>query len=310
MTAFASRHLLLATGAAAILGGIALASLQFAGTATPPPSRHRTAAVNVLTAMRTLPVGTIVRPEDLVWRPAGAGEENNGSLLTGSSAADAVCAAVRREINTGEALTTQVLVKPGDAAFLPTVLRADSRAVTIPLANAVTGSATVLAPGDRVDVILTQTFGGADVRPSQRSVSETILRGIKVIAIDYSATPANRAAGLAGRAPAAEARQQRTITVEVTPAQAEALLIAIELGKVELLLRGITAPETPDTALAAPTWAGDVSPALEQLHPLAEPRQSPRAAEPRSIQIMRGGKVERLCIDGSGSAVADCGKAP
>jgi len=62
-----------------------------------------------------------------------------------------------------------------------------------------------------------------------------------------------------------------TVTLEVTPEQAEKMNVAAELGKLSLTLRSITTLEGVVTTSTAgpgkatgvrPTWAGDVSPAL------------------------------------------------
>ena len=63
----------------------------------------------------------------------------------------------------------------------------------------------------------------------------------------------------------------RTVTLEVTPEQAERINVAAELGKLSLTLRSITTAEAPTdgtlggfakTPEIKPIWAGDVSPAL------------------------------------------------
>ena len=63
----------------------------------------------------------------------------------------------------------------------------------------------------------------------------------------------------------------RTVTLEVTPEQAEKINVAAELGKLSLTLRSVTAADGLIASLAAgsperpaikPIWAGDVSPAL------------------------------------------------
>jgi len=62
-----------------------------------------------------------------------------------------------------------------------------------------------------------------------------------------------------------------TVTLEVTPEQAEKISVAAELGKLSLTLRSVTTPDGvlttsttgPGRATGVkPTWAGDVSPAL------------------------------------------------
>ena len=121
-------------------------------------------------------------------------------------------------------------------------------------------STGLLSPGDRVDVILTQTFKN-DPPLARRSVSETVVENLRVLAIDAPETKPASAGNSFGR----------TVTLEVTPEQAESVNVAAELGKLSLTLRSITAVEAPTATPPAefakatnikPIWAGDVSPAL------------------------------------------------
>src|SRR5262249_54565472 len=89
-------------------------------------------------------------------------------------------------------------------------------------------STGLLHPGDRVDVILTQTFKN-DAPLTRRSVSETVVESLRVLAIDApDAKPANGGSSFG-----------RTVTLEMTPEQAEKINVAAELGKLSLALRGV-----------------------------------------------------------------------
>ena len=70
----------------------------------------------------------------------------------------------------------------GDRDFLEVVLSPGARAIAIPVATG--GASTgLLYPGDRVDVILTQTFKN-DPPLIRRSVSETVVESLRVLAVD------------------------------------------------------------------------------------------------------------------------------
>jgi Flp pilus assembly protein CpaB len=63
-----------------------------------------------------------------------------------------------------------------------------------------------------------------------------------------------------------EARTPRTVTFEVTEKQAERLTVASQLGRLQLSVRPLElAPATTGRGEAGPTWAADVSPALNEL---------------------------------------------
>ena len=72
-------------------------------------------------------------------------------------------------------------------------------------------------------MILTQSFKNDDAPLTRRSVSETVVENLRVLAIDVPKTPGS-GGGL-------------TVTLQVTPAQAETVNVAQELGKLSLTLR-------------------------------------------------------------------------
>lgn len=236
----------------------------------------------VLVAAVPLSAGTLLRAEDVAWRPA-AGDVEPGTIVRPLAAVhterdeqarnEVSGAAVNADLTRGEPLRRTLLVKPGDRDFLQVVLTSGARAIAIPISSAGAGTG-LLNPGDRVDVVLTQNFNSEGL--ARRSVSETIAQNLRILAID-----AGNAQGGAGR----------SVMLEVTPEQAEKVGVAAELGKLSLLLRraGDSAPVagTADNR-ARPTWAGDVSPALSTMKPTekAAPLERP------SVGIIRGNKPE------------------
>ncbi len=81
------------------------------------------------------------------------------------------------------------------------------------------------------------------------------------------------------------------MTLEVTPAQAQKVNVAAELGKLSLTLRptGAQIPSAvqPDAGVA--TWAGDVSPALGSVTPPIKV-----VADPPKVAVMRGEKAVEM----------------
>ena len=122
--------------------------------------------------------------------------------------------------------------------------------------DAITGAAGLIWPGDRIDLILTQSIGDATLPVGRRIAAETILRDVRVIAIDQQL--------MQGVAPDGKEGKGRTVTMEVTPAQAERVSVATRIGRLSLAVR--SADSAPTAAAGrrgkATTWASDVSPAL------------------------------------------------
>jgi pilus assembly protein CpaB len=240
----------------------------------------------ILVAAIPLAPGTLLRDQDVTWAPvkraAEPGEFARPSAATGGDQPEldeealnkiwgaalrgAISgAAARIPIAAGDPIRRNEIVKPGDRDFLQVVLSPGSRAIAIPVAAG--GASTgLLYPGDRVDVVLTQQFQNNEMPLTRRSVGETVVEDLRVLAIDAPGT----------KAPQGEAPFGRTVTLEVTPVQAEKINVAIDLGKLSLTLRGadsaqsIVAAATPgpgDTDSIKPAWAGDVSPALGGVMP-------------------------------------------
>jgi len=186
----------------------------------------------------------------------------------------------------GEPISRGAIVKPRDRDFLQVVLSPQARAIAIPVTTG--GASTgILYPGDRVDVILTQTFKN-DPPLARRSVGETVVENLRVLAIDALESRPNGTANGFGR----------TVTLEVTPEQAERVNVATELGKLSLTLRSVVGPDGVLTTSTAgpgpstgvkPTWAGDVSPALGG----AMPEKAITVQQP-PVEVVRGSKREAV----------------
>ncbi|MGB9802892.1 Flp pilus assembly protein CpaB [Desulfofundulus sp.] len=102
------------------------------------------------------------------------------------------------------------------------------RAATIAV-NDVSGIAGLLRPGDKVDVT-----GTVDVPSggSRQTVTSLLIQNVNVLAVNQS-TDANPNPVKGGH----KSLETQTVTLEVTPQQAQMLILASERGAVRLLLR-------------------------------------------------------------------------
>jgi pilus assembly protein CpaB len=160
---------------------------------------------------------------------------------------------VRKRIAAGEPIIDGAVVKPGERGFLAAVLEPGMRAVSVPITPTSANSGLIF-PGDRVDLILTQSLVESEEEGSIRRVSETVLNDIRIIAmgVDTGDDPREGEAN----------EKAKTATLEVTPRQAEEVALLTELGKLSLSLRSL-AVTTPEVAAlsegAQLTWDRDVS---------------------------------------------------
>ena len=240
------KKLVLLLGALVIAIGTALmARSMFAGAsapqveaATPVPQGPK-----VLVAQRALPTGTIITadavgfqmwPEELVQDAYFLDGESDLTKLLGT--------VVRHPVTAGEPVTQGSLVAPGDRGFLAAALGPGMRAVTVPV-SAKTGVAGFVFPGDRVDMVLTQTVKGDEGQSLK--ASETILRNLRVLATDQSTTQET----VEGKT---VVRASRTVTLEVTPKIAEKVSVAQTIGTLSLSLRSIADSQSElERAIAA-----------------------------------------------------------
>ena len=212
---------------------------------------------SVLVAVRNLRGGSLLKPEDVMLKelpvtalPSGAAAEGPGDRngLNG--------AMIRRSLVVDEVLLPSDLLRPGEHGFLAAVLRPGMRAISVGV-DAIRGSAGLIWPGDRVDLVLTQQLDNT-VPMARRFVGETVLTDVRVIAIDQNLVQ--------GAMESADLHSQaRTVTFEVTPQQGERVAVASRLGVLSLVVRSaVNMPEDQGFLVGEQTrtWGGDVSPAL------------------------------------------------
>jgi pilus assembly protein CpaB len=228
-----------------------------------PPPRQ------VLVARTAIARGQIVKPADFAWQNWPAGPIDTAYIVSGTRSPDSFTGWVARQpFAPGEPIIAAEMVAPGDRGFLAAVLRPGMRAVSVPV-NATSGISGLVFPGDRVDVVMTETLPAApgSIEAIAHREAETILSNIRVLAIDQRLTSKNDEPVLA-----------HTATLEVTPKQSQILALASDMGRLSLSLRGLAAAprhRRPDSAAPAedPSYTLD-----SEVNPLL----------PKMVTILRG----------------------
>jgi pilus assembly protein CpaB len=224
------KKLLLLTAALVVAIGTALAARSmFADVGTPQARAAQVpAGPRVLVAQRTLPVGTIITADAIRFQPWPKDLVQDAYFLDGAADVGKLLGTVVRfPITAGQPVTKGALVAPGDRGFLAAALTPGMRAITVPV-SAKTGVGGFIFPGDRVDVVLTQTIAGAD--DQSLKTSETIVRNLRVLATDQSTSTEV----VDGKT---VVKSVRTVTLEVTPKIAEKITVAQAIGTLSLSLR-------------------------------------------------------------------------
>jgi len=137
--------------------------------------------------------------------------------------ADIEGAVVRNYTKAGEPIEKDSIVTPKEGGFFSAILAPGMRAVSVGV-DVVSANAGFIFPGDKVDLLLTHAVDSGDGRKNY--ATETFVEDIRVLAIDQQVIN-----------PEKKALVPKTVTLEVTPKQAEKILVAQELGKISLILR-------------------------------------------------------------------------
>ncbi|HKT53968.1 MAG TPA: Flp pilus assembly protein CpaB [Caulobacteraceae bacterium] len=167
-----------------------------------------------------------------VAQEAGEAAKTAAAVVSGAqSPMDALYGSIVREpILNNEPITNTKLVRGGEGNYMAVVLKPGMRAVAVMVSNALAAGGFIL-PGDHVDVIQSRPSStpGASGGASNTYVAQTLLRNVRVLAIDQTAQPPKNGQSTL---PA-----PTTATLEVRPSDAEVLARAKSQGEIVLALR-------------------------------------------------------------------------
>ncbi|QOZ26350.1 Flp pilus assembly protein CpaB [Bradyrhizobium sp. CCBAU 51753] len=244
----------------------------------PPPPVAAPTTVGYFVAARALPKGTLARDEDFAVRTAAPERVPAGAILeTPDAKAGLPGSLVRKFVEAGSPVTLQDILRPKDRGFLASVLAPDSRAISIKV-DEESGVSGLIRPGDYVDVLLTQVFEKNN--PARRALSETVLRNVRVIAIDQEIVQGGRSiAAVAGK-------QAQTVSLELGPEQVKKITVAKQLGTLSLSVRA--AVEQWDKADGGAMSSCDVSPELA--------RQNALAGQTTEVVVHSGGERKEYAV--------------
>lgn len=236
----------------------------------------------ILIAKRDVAAGKFVDASaDLDWAdPTGEVVEGQVVREGTSKKSEFNGGVLRRPLKAGKPVAPDEITKAGDGGFLSAVLEPGMRAVAIAV-TATTGAAGFIAPGDRVDLIVTHKIKTArsETGGDDTVISETFVRDVRVVAVDQSLnTPENKA------------QLAKNVTVEVTESQAEQIAVAIEMGKISLSLRSsLQADKAADARDHESTRASDVIPSLSRKGGVAPHVQVIRGDQKEDLQFLNQG---------------------
>lgn len=283
------KKLVLLLGALIVAIGTALvARSMFAGAAAPQAEAAPAVPTGpkVLVAKRALPVGTIITADAVAYQLWPKEMVQDAYFIDGEAdMAKLLGTVVRNQITAGEPVTQGSLVAPGDRGFLAAALGPGMRAITVPV-SAKTGVGGFIFPGDRVDLMLTQSVAGNDGGPALKA-TETILRNLRVLATDQSTESTTSEDGKT------VVRAFRTVTLEVTPKIAEKVSVAQTIGTLSLSLRSIADNQT-DLERAIASGAVDLPAGASRAEEDRLLRQAMARPQEGTSTFVTGGDVSRF----------------
>lgn len=232
-------------------------------TAKAAAERGAMQGTHVVAAAMAIPYGTKVEGRHVKYVEIPEGIAPTGFFTSFDDVKGRVATSA---ISRGEILIAERFAAHDAGSTLAALVGENMRAVSVRV-NDVVGVAGFLLPGNRVDVV------SARKSNDRRVETETILRNIKVLAVDQTAATDNN-----------EPIIVRAVTLEVTPNQAETLVQAHTEGQIQLTLRNPAQaepePEPEPVVVASP--------------PPQEPSR-PRPVRSRSttVTVIRGTQVDQ-----------------
>ncbi|NBW07188.1 MAG: Flp pilus assembly protein CpaB [Caulobacteraceae bacterium] len=171
-------------------------------------------------------------------------------VATGGAKADYIGSVVREPILAGEPIVARKIVRAGDSGYLAAYLEPGMRAMAIRV-TVETAAGGFILPGDRVDVLLTRQTSLSNLDNAgqdSKFASSTVMRNIKILAIDQTTRAGDDEQAVVGA----------TATLEVGPADAEALALAKSEGELSLVLRSYADTAGPSGRVQAPRQSAAV----------------------------------------------------
>jgi pilus assembly protein CpaB len=185
---------------------------------------------------------------------------------------------VRAPLVASEPVTEAKIVRSGASGYLAATIKPGKRAVSIPI-SAETGAGGFILPNDRVDVILSRDITTGSVKLFQ---TETLLRDVRVLAIDQAATQEKDQKSVVGK----------TATLELTQSEAEVVAEGIIKARAQQGALSLTLRALGDNGMDAVTEIKAKAPVYR-----------PAGTRPTSVSVIRYGQARQAATveDAAGS---------
>jgi len=242
---------------------------------------------NVVVAKMEIPLGAKITVEQLALAPMPNASAPEGAFL---KLEEVVGRVALTPIGVREPITKLKLAPEGVGAGLSAVIPEGYRAMTVKVDDIVGVSGFVM-PGSYVDVVAVIVPVTAS-NSTQGPISKIVLQNIKVLAsgpkID---SPQDQ------RQPS----EVKAVTLQVTPGEAEKLVLAANEGKLQLVMRNYTDQEDSETTGANKASLLSGEPVKPNPGP---PSEKPAETKPLSKPVAKRVKVASSHVDAKPVAIA------
>lgn len=218
-------------------------------TAQTAPVQQEISTTPIYVAAQPIPVGTTVSPEMITTQPWPSHLVLDG-FVTADSDQKIEGMVSRAAFQQNEPILLNKLSNMNDPNFLAGSLPKGMRVMTIQT-NETEGVGGFVFPGDFVDVMLTHNItkyvtppGAEDLQQQNDTVTETVITNVKVLAVDQRASGSN-ATDDQGRL-----LIPRSVSLMVSPTDAQRLRLAQQKGTLTLTLRSLADRESADPLIA------------------------------------------------------------
>lgn len=223
----------------------------------PPPIKME----RVMVATRTINIGDFVRDDsNIASKSLPASEVPVDAVKDTAEGRVGVNGAVMLEkISSGAILRLSQIVRKGAPGFLAAALRPDMRAVSVQV-TAVSSVGGLVQPGDRVDLILTQTLRSPT---GEQSVSSRgLASGLRVVGVNQQLFPKDILSSPSSKnneANDVNAPPPTTVTLEVTAEQAVSINVAASMGSISLAIRSSQGDDSKITSIIEDKQIGEAA---------------------------------------------------
>lgn len=228
--------------------------------------RHTTpqpvaSTATIVVAAAQLPFGTVLGENNISEIPWTGAQLPEGAFAKKIDLLKDGRRIVLTAMERSEMILKPKITAPGQRASLSVLLDEGQRAVTVRVDD-IKGVAGFILPGDRVDVVLLRTETSQGNQPENSA--DVLLEYVKVLAIDQLVNERPDQPTIATVA--------KAVTLQVSPEQAQKLLLAGNVGKLSLVLRQ---PAEGPTAEARRITESDLGPGFARREASASPISSP-----------------------------------